>query len=103
MGRKAGHVRAGLRRRVRADTVPCRSTRRSLIIAVAWSAFGWVGTARAKEQTGICRVALLSAHAITITPNAKRIAGLAAKARLPSIFHISEFADVGGLVSYGPC
>ncbi len=37
-----------------------------------------------------------------ITPNVKRIAGLAAKARLPSIFHISEYADVGGLVTYGP-
>ncbi len=34
--------------------------------------------------------------------NLKRIAGLAAKIRLPSIFQISEFADAGGLVSYGP-
>jgi putative ABC transport system substrate-binding protein len=34
--------------------------------------------------------------------NLKRIAGLAAKSRLPSILHISEFADAGGLVSYGP-
>ena len=33
--------------------------------------------------------------------NLKRIAGLAAKSRLPSIFHISEFADAGGLVTYG--
>lgn len=33
--------------------------------------------------------------------NLKRIAGLAAKSRLPSIFHLSEFADAGGLVSYG--
>ena len=32
----------------------------------------------------------------------KRIAGLAAKSRLPSIFQSSEFADAGGLVSYGP-
>jgi len=37
-----------------------------------------------------------------ITPNLKRIAGLAAKSRLPSIFHVSEFADAGGLVTYGP-
>ncbi len=37
-----------------------------------------------------------------ITPNLKRIAGLAAKSRLPSIFHVSEFADSGGLVAYGP-
>jgi putative ABC transport system substrate-binding protein len=38
---------------------------------------------------------------VTVT-NLKRIAGLAAKSRLPSILHISEFADAGGLVSYGP-
>jgi len=37
-----------------------------------------------------------------ITPNLKQIAGLAAKSRLPSIFHVSEFADAGGLVTYGP-
>ena len=37
-----------------------------------------------------------------ITANLKRIAGLAAKSRLPSIFHISEFADLGGLAAYGP-
>ena len=36
------------------------------------------------------------------TTNLKRIAGLAAKSRLPSIYHISEFADAGGLVAYGP-
>jgi len=34
--------------------------------------------------------------------NLKRIAGLAAKSRLPSIFHFSEFADAGGLAAYGP-
>ncbi len=37
-----------------------------------------------------------------ITTNLKRIADLAAKSRLPSIFHLSEFADAGGLVAYGP-
>jgi putative ABC transport system substrate-binding protein len=37
-----------------------------------------------------------------ITPNLKRIGGLAVKSRLPSIFHVSEFADAGGLVAYGP-
>ena len=36
------------------------------------------------------------------TTNLKRIAGLAAKSRLPSIFHFSEFADAGGLATYGP-
>jgi putative ABC transport system substrate-binding protein len=34
--------------------------------------------------------------------NMKRIAGLAAKGRLPSIFHLREFVDSGGLAAYGP-
>jgi len=33
--------------------------------------------------------------------NLKRIAELAAKSRLPSIFHLREFVDSGGLVAYG--
>ena len=33
--------------------------------------------------------------------NLKRIADLAAKHRLPSIFHLREFADADGLVTYG--
>ena len=37
-----------------------------------------------------------------ITPHLKRLADLAEKNRLPSIFHISDFPDAGGLVSYGP-
>jgi putative ABC transport system substrate-binding protein len=34
--------------------------------------------------------------------NLKRIADLAAKSRLPSIFHVTEFVDVGGMLAYGP-
>src|SRR5688572_5504746 len=34
--------------------------------------------------------------------NLKRIADLAAKSRLPSIWHLSEFVDSGGLAAYGP-
>jgi putative ABC transport system substrate-binding protein len=34
--------------------------------------------------------------------NLKRIADLAVKSRLPSIFHLREFADLGGLMAYGP-
>jgi putative ABC transport system substrate-binding protein len=34
--------------------------------------------------------------------NLGRIADLAAKSRLPSIWHLSEFVDVGGLAAYGP-
>ncbi len=33
--------------------------------------------------------------------NLKRVADLAAKSRLPSIFHLREFADSGGLMAYG--
>jgi ABC-type uncharacterized transport system substrate-binding protein len=33
--------------------------------------------------------------------NLRRIVGLAAKSRLPAIYHLSEFADSGGLASYG--
>jgi putative ABC transport system substrate-binding protein len=33
--------------------------------------------------------------------NLKRIADFAEKNRLPSIFHLKEFADAGGLVTYG--
>ena len=33
--------------------------------------------------------------------NLKRIADFAIKSRLPSIFHVAEFVDSGGLVSYG--
>jgi putative ABC transport system substrate-binding protein len=48
------------------------------------------------------------AGAIAIMPdpvfvtNLKRIADLAARSRLPSIFHLREFTDSGGLVAYGP-
>ena len=34
--------------------------------------------------------------------NLNRIAGLAIKNRLPSVFHIKEFTDAGGLIAYGP-
>jgi putative ABC transport system substrate-binding protein len=37
-----------------------------------------------------------------ITTNLKRIVDFAAKTRLPSIYQSSDFADAGGLVTYGP-
>jgi ABC-type uncharacterized transport system substrate-binding protein len=37
-----------------------------------------------------------------IGSNLERIADLAAKSRLPSVYQWSEFADAGGLVAYGP-
>ena len=48
------------------------------------------------------------AGAVAIMPdpvfvsNLKRIADLAARGRLPSTFHLREFADAGGLAAYGP-
>jgi ABC-type uncharacterized transport system substrate-binding protein len=47
------------------------------------------------------------AGAVVITPdpvfagNVAQIASLAVKSRLPSIFHLREYADSGGLMSYG--
>ena len=53
MNRKLGHLRAGLLRRVGADT-PCRSTRRAfLLAAVAWPALTWAGTVLAQSKQPI--------------------------------------------------
>jgi putative ABC transport system substrate-binding protein len=46
--------------------------------------------------------ALILFAAPVITTNLNRIAGFAAKSRLPSMFQFSYFADAGGLVAYGP-
>ena len=35
-------------------------------------------------------------------PNARRVAELAAKSRLPAIYELAEYAEAGGLISYGP-
>jgi putative ABC transport system substrate-binding protein len=37
-----------------------------------------------------------------ISTNLKRIVDFAAKSRLPSVYQSSDFADAGGLVTYGP-
>jgi ABC-type uncharacterized transport system substrate-binding protein len=48
------------------------------------------------------------ADALVILPepvfvgNLKRIADFAAKNHLPSVFHLREFVDAGGLMAYGP-
>jgi putative ABC transport system substrate-binding protein len=60
MNRETGHVHAGSRRRVRADT-PCRSTRRALILAAAaWPVIGWMGAVRAQAPAKVRRIGLLS-------------------------------------------
>jgi putative ABC transport system substrate-binding protein len=45
--------------------------------------------------------ALLVTGDPVVAANLKRLAGLAAKSRLPSIHQLSEFADAGGLLAYG--
>jgi putative ABC transport system substrate-binding protein len=57
-------------------------------------AFKTAGTARAGA------IAILPDP--VISTNLKRIVDFAAKNRLPSIYQSSEFADAGGLVTYGP-
>ncbi len=38
---------------------------------------------------------------LSFVANLKRIADFAAKSRLPSLYHLREFAEAGGLVAYG--
>ncbi len=58
---------------------------------------------KAFEDATKARVGALSILSSPIVfANLKRIADLAAKHRLPSIFQAAEFANVGGLSSYGP-
>ena len=40
--------------------------------------------------------------AAVVSRNLKRVADLAISSRLPTIFQITEFAEIGGLMSYGP-
>ncbi|MBI2491941.1 MAG: ABC transporter substrate-binding protein [Candidatus Rokubacteria bacterium] len=58
--------------------------------------------ARAFENATRARAgALLIMPSPVFLTNLKRIADFAAKNHLPSIFHIREFADSGGLMAYG--
>jgi len=54
------------------------------------------------EATKARAGALFIAPDVLMVANLKRIADLATKNRLASIYHLSEFANVGGLVAYGP-
>jgi len=57
---------------------------------------------KAFEDATMARVgALAIMPAPVFVTNLNRIADLAAKSRLPSIFHVKEFVDSGGLVAYG--
>jgi putative ABC transport system substrate-binding protein len=58
---------------------------------------------KAFEEATKARVgALFILSSPIIVANLKPIADLAAKSRFPSIFQASEFAEAGGLVTYGP-
>jgi putative ABC transport system substrate-binding protein len=46
--------------------------------------------------------ALLALQGPILVVSEKRIAEFALKHRLPSMFHLPEFAEAGGLLSYGP-
>jgi putative tryptophan/tyrosine transport system substrate-binding protein len=46
--------------------------------------------------------ALIVVNDLIFLPNAKRIAALAVKSRLPTIFIRREYVEAGGLMSYGP-
>jgi ABC-type uncharacterized transport system substrate-binding protein len=108
------------------DIVPTLSR-----VAVLWdpqdrgSALSWHEIQRPARQLGVQLQALevrrandldhafeeasrARAGALAIMPspvfvtNLKRLADLAAESRLPSIFHLREFVDAGGLMAYGP-
>jgi putative tryptophan/tyrosine transport system substrate-binding protein len=46
--------------------------------------------------------ALIVVNDLIFLPNAKRIAALAIKSRLPTVFIRREYVEAGGLMSYGP-
>jgi putative ABC transport system substrate-binding protein len=57
-------------------------------------AFAEINTARADGLT-VFGGTMLIAHR-------KRLVDLVAKARLPAVYHVREYVDAGGLLSYGP-
>jgi putative ABC transport system substrate-binding protein len=58
--------------------------------------------ARVFEDAAKARVgAVLITPDVLYATNIKRLAELAAHSRLPSIYHLREFADAGGLMTYG--
>jgi len=46
--------------------------------------------------------ALLVFAAVFLFPHAQRVAELAAKSRLPAMYELRPYVEVGGLISYGP-
>ncbi len=59
--------------------------------------------ARALEDANAARAGALALMPDPLlAANLKEVADLAVNNRLPSIFHLREFTDAGGLVAYGP-
>jgi putative ABC transport system substrate-binding protein len=62
----------------------------------------------AELDAAFARMTTRKAQAVLVLPHPmfvaqrKRIAELAAKHRLPAIYHLKEFVEVGGLMSYSP-
>ncbi len=54
-----------------------------------------------RAATGARAGALLVSAAGLLFPNARRIAELAAKSRLPAMYELREYVEAGGLISYG--
>ena len=54
-----------------------------------------------EDETRARAGALVITPAVVLATNLERIAGLAAKSHLPSIYHRREFVDSGGLLAYG--
>ena len=54
-----------------------------------------------RAATGARASALLVSAAGLLFPNARRVAELAAKNRLPTIYGLREYVEAGGLISYG--
>jgi hypothetical protein len=108
MNLKIARHGAALTRRVLADATRPSTRRAFFIAAAAWPALAWAGAARAQAPAKVPRLGLLS----PFSPSATALWYQAFRRGLRdrgwvegkniSIEYRSEFADAGGLVSYGP-
>ena len=55
-----------------------------------------------QEAAKVCCAALTVTQNPVLTSGRKQVVDLAAKYRLPAIYHQGEFVEIGGLMSYGP-
>src|SRR5262245_59161752 len=73
MSRESGHWRAGSRRRVGADTMPCRSTRRKLILALGACALAVPIASFAQPKGKVWRIGYLYAGTRQVTVDSGRM------------------------------